>query len=79
MESLVGRKREISGVNELLDGVTDRGAALVVRGGAGVGKSALLASTSAQLPAVHQGGDTGDHTNCRAGGVIVSRPTPSRT
>jgi DNA-binding CsgD family transcriptional regulator len=48
MEALVGREREIQTLHDLIESVTDHGAALVVRGEAGVGKSALLASTSAE-------------------------------
>jgi DNA-binding CsgD family transcriptional regulator len=48
MEALVGRERELHVLADLLDGVSDHGAALLVRGEAGVGKSALLASASAQ-------------------------------
>jgi len=51
MEALVGREHETHVFTELLDGVHHRGAALVVRGEAGVGKSALLASTSARARA----------------------------
>jgi non-specific serine/threonine protein kinase len=51
MEALIGREREIHALNDLIDGVNDRGAALMVRGEAGVGKSALLASTSARASA----------------------------
>ena len=40
--SLHGRERELRALEELLKGVRDRGGALVVRGEAGVGKSALL-------------------------------------
>lgn len=47
LEALLGREREIGVLNNLLDGVSDHGAALVMRGEAGVGKSALLAAASA--------------------------------
>jgi DNA-binding CsgD family transcriptional regulator len=40
--ALVGREREQDAIRRLLAGVRDRGAALVVHGEAGVGKSALL-------------------------------------
>ena len=39
---LLGREQELLHVRNLIDGVSDRGAALVIRGEAGVGKSALL-------------------------------------
>lgn len=48
MHSLLGREREIRLLDDLIDGVNDHGAALVVRGEAGVGKSALLAAASAR-------------------------------
>ena len=40
---LVGRERELGVLNALVDGVGDRGGALVVCGEPGIGKSALLA------------------------------------
>jgi DNA-binding CsgD family transcriptional regulator len=39
---LIGRKEELARVDALLDGVRDRGGALVIRGEPGIGKSALL-------------------------------------
>ena len=41
---LIGRAREKDVITCLLDGVSECGASLVVRGEAGVGKSALLAA-----------------------------------
>jgi DNA-binding CsgD family transcriptional regulator len=41
---LVGREGELQAIAGLLDGVRERGAALIVRGDAGIGKSALLAA-----------------------------------
>jgi DNA-binding CsgD family transcriptional regulator len=40
--SPVGRESELRTLDELVDGVRDRGAALVLRGGPGIGKSVLL-------------------------------------
>jgi DNA-binding CsgD family transcriptional regulator len=40
---LIGREREIEALTHLIDHVNERGAALVVRGEAGIGKSSLLA------------------------------------
>src|SRR5215469_7005465 len=51
MQALYGRDREFRVLDDLLDGVNECGAALVVRGEAGVGKSALLASASARAKA----------------------------
>jgi DNA-binding CsgD family transcriptional regulator len=51
MDALVGREREMRALTDLLDGVRDHGAALVVLGEAGIGKSALLAATSAHARA----------------------------
>ncbi|HWN31663.1 MAG TPA: AAA family ATPase [Pseudonocardia sp.] len=45
--SLFGRELEQKYLAELIDGVRDRGGALVVRGEAGIGKSALLAEVGA--------------------------------
>lgn len=45
MQPLFGRDREIRILDDLLGRVTERGGALVVRGEAGIGKSALLAFT----------------------------------
>jgi DNA-binding CsgD family transcriptional regulator len=42
---LLGRDREQSQLYALVDGIDSRGGALVVRGDAGIGKSALLAAT----------------------------------
>ncbi|MEO3808850.1 AAA family ATPase [Sphaerisporangium sp. B11E5] len=42
MSTLFGREREVAAVEELVDRVHERGEALVVRGEAGIGKSALL-------------------------------------
>src|SRR5262245_5984993 len=44
---LVGREEELGLLSSLVDGVHERGGALVVRGEPGVGKSALLAAASA--------------------------------
>src|SRR5215472_17537683 len=51
--ALIGREREGAGIDALLDRVVDRGHAVVVRGEAGVGKSALLEAT--RLAAVERG------------------------
>jgi DNA-binding CsgD family transcriptional regulator len=51
MQSLLGRERELRKLEDLIDHVNDQGVALVVRGEAGVGKSALLAAASAQAQA----------------------------
>jgi predicted ATP-dependent serine protease len=48
---LVGREAEIQALNDLLDGIDERGAALLLRGEAGIGKSSLLAYASAQARA----------------------------
>lgn len=48
VQHMLGREREISVLDDLIDYVNDRGAALVVRGEAGAGKSALLASAYAR-------------------------------
>jgi predicted ATP-dependent serine protease len=45
--SLYGREAELGVLDGLADGVPHRGGALIVRGEAGIGKSALLAATSA--------------------------------
>ncbi|WP_027344108.1 AAA family ATPase [Hamadaea tsunoensis] len=51
MAELWGREPELRHLRGLLDGLPDRGGALVVRGAAGVGKSALLAAAVAQATA----------------------------
>lgn len=51
VQHLLGREREIAIFDDLIDHVDDRGAALVVRGDAGSGKSALLTSACAQARA----------------------------
>jgi DNA-binding CsgD family transcriptional regulator len=43
---LIGRESESKRIGELLDGVPERGGALLVQGAAGVGKSALLAEAA---------------------------------
>jgi hypothetical protein len=42
--SLVGRERELSVIGDLVDRAGVRGGMLVVRSGAGIGKSSLLAA-----------------------------------
>ena len=46
MQPIVGHERETGVLAEVIGRVHERGAALVVRGEAGIGKSALLASAS---------------------------------
>jgi predicted ATPase len=46
-QPLVGRGDELKHIYGLIDGIRERGGALIVRGEAGIGKSALLAATSA--------------------------------
>src|SRR6476620_3491059 len=41
---VVGRERELGTLYSLIDGAPERGGALVVRGEAGIGKSAVLAA-----------------------------------
>lgn len=48
VQHILGRDRELSVLHDLVDHVNDRGAALVIRGEAGAGKSALLASACAR-------------------------------
>jgi len=43
-ELLLGRDRDLAELYALVDGIEDRGGALVVRGEAGIGKSSLLAA-----------------------------------
>jgi DNA-binding CsgD family transcriptional regulator len=51
MQPLLGREHESELLDDLVDGVGEHGAALVVRGEAGIGKSALLAVASARARA----------------------------
>jgi DNA-binding CsgD family transcriptional regulator len=44
MDVLIGRDREIKALEQLIDHVHERGAAILVRGAAGIGKSALLSA-----------------------------------
>jgi KaiC/GvpD/RAD55 family RecA-like ATPase len=46
VEALVGRASEVRAIHELVDGVRERGGALVLRGEPGIGKSVLLAEAS---------------------------------
>jgi DNA-binding CsgD family transcriptional regulator len=50
---LLGRNRELAQLHALVDGIEEQGGALVVRGEAGIGKSALLAA--AKERALHRG------------------------
>jgi predicted ATPase len=43
---LYGRESEMSALKELIEGLDSRGAAVIVRGEAGIGKSALLDSAA---------------------------------
>src|SRR5919205_2051008 len=45
-DPIFGRERELARLERLVDGVSERGAALVVRGEAGIGESPLLAAAS---------------------------------
>jgi predicted ATPase len=45
--ALYGRERELAALEDLLGAVRERGGALVIRGDAGIGKSALLAEARA--------------------------------
>ena len=49
---LFGREAEIGILRGLVEGVRDRGGALLVRGDPGIGKSALLATATAQATEV---------------------------
>ncbi|MEO3861674.1 LuxR family transcriptional regulator [Acrocarpospora sp. B8E8] len=51
MITLFGREREVAAVEELVDRIRERGDALIVRGAAGIGKSALLAAATARAEA----------------------------
>jgi DNA-binding CsgD family transcriptional regulator len=51
--ALFGRERELRIIEEQLDGVSDRGSALLIRGEAGVGKTAIL--EAAKLRATRRG------------------------
>jgi DNA-binding CsgD family transcriptional regulator len=53
VEALIGRKREIEELTQLIDHVIERGEAVLVRGAAGIGKSALL--TAARAHAADRG------------------------
>src|SRR6516164_2489767 len=44
MPALIGRDRELQTLGRLVDHISERGAAVLVRGVAGIGKSALLAA-----------------------------------
>src|SRR3954453_10431675 len=46
--TLIGRNSSTAAIDELLGGLPDRGGALVLRGDAGIGKSALLAAAAAR-------------------------------
>jgi len=50
---LLGRDQELAKLYALVDGIEEQGGALVVRGEAGIGKSAVLAA--ARERAIHQG------------------------
>ncbi|MGW3352478.1 ATP-binding protein [Nonomuraea rubra] len=51
MITLVGRDRELAAVEQLLDDIHQRGDALIVRGAAGIGKSAVLQAATARAQA----------------------------
>jgi hypothetical protein len=53
---LLGRVEEQELLASLLDGVTERGRALVLRGEPGIGKSRLPASRATNLRRTHSGG-----------------------
>src|SRR3712207_7417718 len=45
-DPIFGRERELARLERLVDGVSEHGAALLVRGEAGIGKSTLLVAVS---------------------------------
>jgi predicted ATPase len=49
---LLGRDRELEQLDALVDRIEEQGGALVVRGEAGIGKSALLADSAAFIAAL---------------------------
>jgi DNA-binding CsgD family transcriptional regulator len=61
MNGLIGRDTECERIDALVDGVGERGGALLVRGEAGIGKSALLGR------AVHRAGEVGARAVATAG------------
>jgi DNA-binding CsgD family transcriptional regulator/tetratricopeptide (TPR) repeat protein len=50
-DPIFGRERELARLERLVDGVSEHGAALLVRGEAGIGKSTLLAAASRRAEA----------------------------
>src|SRR3712207_3200602 len=50
-DPMFDRERELARIGQLLDGVSERGAALLVRGEPGIGKSTLLAAGSQRAEA----------------------------
>jgi hypothetical protein len=50
-DPIFGRERELARLDELVDGLPERGAALLVRGEAGIGKSTLLAAAGRRAEA----------------------------
>jgi DNA-binding CsgD family transcriptional regulator len=46
--TIIGRGRELGLISDLVEGISQRGGALVVRGPAGIGKSTLVAAAAAQ-------------------------------
>src|SRR3712207_8788586 len=50
-DPIFGRERELARLERLVDGVSEHGAALLVRGEAGIGKSTLLAAASQRAEA----------------------------
>jgi DNA-binding CsgD family transcriptional regulator len=51
-DPIFGRERELARLDELVDGVRERGGALLVRGEAGIGKSTLLTAASLRAETV---------------------------
>jgi len=68
---LLGREDELARLYDLIDGIDARGGALLVRGEAGIGKSALLAA--AQERAARRG-----VTVLSTAGALWRRSSPSR-
>jgi hypothetical protein len=50
-DALLGREQELRAIDGLLDGIRDRGGSMLVRGEAGLGKSALLDEAEARATA----------------------------
>ena len=75
-QGLIGRDQELGVLTDLIDQVTDSGAAIVVLGDPGIGKSSLLRAAADHSQAARPAG-AGRHRHRGRGSPAIRGPAPS--